>query len=77
MKPVVVLAALETGRYHSATLVEDAPLEIRLDGGKTWAPENYDRNYRGPVPVVRVIAESLNTPTVRIGMDVGRNAARC
>src|SRR5690606_24304695 len=41
VKPVVILAALETGRYHSATLVEDAPLEIRLDTGRTWAPENY------------------------------------
>lgn len=71
VKPVVILAALETGRYHSATLVEDAPLEIRLDTGRTWAPENYDRTYRGPVPMVRVLAESLNIPTVRIGMDVG------
>ena len=71
VKPVVFLAGFESGRYTAATLVDDAPLSIRLDSGKTWSPQNYDRLYRGPVPAVRALAESLNTPTVRIGMDVG------
>lgn len=70
-KPVVYLAGLESGRYSAATRLEDAPIVIRLDTGKTWSPENYDRVYRGPVPFVRALAESLNTPTVRLGMDVG------
>ena len=71
VKPVVYLAGFESGRFTAATRVEDAPLNIRLDTGKTWSPQNYDRQYRGPVPAVRALAESLNTPTVRIGMDVG------
>ncbi|MEZ5563923.1 MAG: penicillin-binding protein 1B [Gammaproteobacteria bacterium] len=71
VKPVVYLAGFESGRYTAATRVEDAPLNIRLDTGKIWSPQNYDREYRGPVPAVRALAESLNTPTVRIGMDVG------
>lgn len=71
VKPVVFLAGFESGRYTAATLVDDAPLSIRLDSGKTWSPQNYDRLYRGPIPAVRALAESLNTPTVRIGMDVG------
>ena len=71
VKPVVYLAGFESGRYTAATQVEDAPLNIRLDTGKTWSPQNYDRQYRGPVPAIRALAESLNTPTVRIGMDVG------
>lgn len=71
VKPVVFLAGFESDRYTAATLVDDAPLSIRLDSGKTWSPQNYDRLYRGPIPAVRALAESLNTPTVRIGMDVG------
>lgn len=73
-KPVVFLAALETGRYSLASPLLDAPLVLKLDTGKTWAPENYDRQYRGDVPVVRALAESLNLPTVRIGLDVGPKA---
>ncbi len=71
VKPVVYLAGFESGRYTPATVLEDAPLAIKLDTGKIWAPQNYDRLYRGPVPAVRALAESLNTPTVRLGMDVG------
>jgi penicillin-binding protein 1B len=71
VKPVVYLAGFESGRYTAATVIEDAPLTLRLDSGKTWSPQNYDKTYRGPVPAVRALAESLNTPTVRLGMDVG------
>jgi penicillin-binding protein 1B len=71
VKPVVYLAGFESGRYTAATLLEDAPLTIKLDTGNLWEPKNYDEQYRGPVPAVRALAESLNTPTVRLGMDVG------
>ena len=70
VKPVVFLAALESGRYAASTTIDDAPITVKLDTGQTWSPQNYDRQYRGPVPAVRALAESLNTPTVRIGMDV-------
>lgn len=71
VKPVVYLAGFESGRYTPASVLEDAPITVKLDTGKTWSPENYDRQYRGPVPAVRALAESLNTPTVQLGMDVG------
>jgi penicillin-binding protein 1B len=70
-KPVVYLAAFESGRFSPASVLEDAPLNLKLDTGKTWSPQNYDKLHRGPVPAVRALAESLNTPTVRIGMAVG------
>jgi penicillin-binding protein 1B len=71
VKPVVFLAGFESGRYTAASIIDDAPLTIKLDTGKTWSPRNYDKTYRGAVPAVRALAESLNTPTVRIGMAVG------
>lgn len=71
VKPVVYLAALESGNYHLASLIDDAPLTIPLAQGRSWSPGNYDGQFRGPVPAVRALAESLNVPTVRLGMAVG------
>jgi penicillin-binding protein 1B len=71
VKPFVYLAALETKRYTAATVIEDAPLEIKLSGGKTWKPENFTHEIYGPVPLVRALAESMNLATVSLGMDIG------
>lgn len=71
VKPFIYLTALETGRYNAATIVQDAPVSIKLVNGKVWQPENFTRQTYGPVPVVRALAESLNLATVGVGMDVG------
>jgi penicillin-binding protein 1B len=71
VKPAVFLAGLESGDFTLASLLLDAPITLRLDTGKDWQPENYDRQYRGDVTLVRALAESLNMPTVRLGLEVG------
>ena len=71
VKPFIYLTALETGRYNATTVVDDAPMEIKLTRGKVWRPENYTKQTYGPVPLVRALADSLNLATVNIGMDVG------
>ena len=70
-KPVVYLAAIQSGRYHAASIVNDLPVKLKLAGGKSWSPQNYDRTTNGPVPLVRALAQSLNLATVNLGMDVG------
>ncbi len=70
-KPVVYLAALETGRYNAATLIDDAPIEVKLPGGKRWRPENFTHEVHGLVPLTRALADSLNLATVHLGLDVG------
>ena len=69
LKPVVALSALESGRYHLASSVDDAP--IVLPDFNNWTPLNFDGQFRGPVPLIRVLSDSLNVATVRVGMDVG------
>lgn len=64
-KPFVYLAALEKG-LTPETLREDAPFSI-----KGWSPENYTRDYRGPVALRDALAYSLNTIAVRLGQEVG------
>ncbi|GAC1498984.1 MAG: penicillin-binding protein 1B [Steroidobacteraceae bacterium] len=71
VKPAVYLAALETGRYNAATLIEDALVELKLKDGSIWAPQNFEHQIYGRVPMARALAESMNLATVRLGLDVG------
>ena len=67
-KPFVYLTALERG-LTPETVREDKPVEI-----KGWKPENYTREYFGPVSLTRALAMSLNTVSVRLTMEVGPQA---
>jgi penicillin-binding protein 1B len=73
IKPVVYLAALETGRHSLASLIEDAPIDVPLPNGEVWSPRNFDDESHGPVTAIRALAESYNQATVRLGLDVGLN----
>ncbi len=70
-KPVVYLTAVETGRYHAASMLNDAPVSIKLSSGEVWKPQNYDKKVYGPIPMVRALAQSLNLATVNLSQDVG------
>ena len=71
VKPVVFLAAMESGRYNAASIVEDGPIEVKLQNGTVWKPQNISKEYYGPVPMTRVLAQSLNLAAARVGLDVG------
>lgn len=71
IKPVVYLAALESGAHTLATIIDDEPIEIPLDNFKVWSPRNFNDEAHGPVTALRALAESFNLATVRLGMDVG------
>src|SRR6266516_2747724 len=64
-KPFVYLTALERGLTPD-TLREDRPLDV-----KGWRPENYNREYFGPVTLTRALAQSLNTVAVRLTLELG------
>lgn len=64
-KAFVYLAALERGLTPD-TLRDDAPINI-----KGWQPENYAKDYRGPVTLTEALSQSLNTVAVRLGVEVG------
>lgn len=69
-KPIVYAAAIERG-YSAADLLEDTPLSIRIDGKRTWTPENFTRTYQGEVTLRKALAQSLNVPTVRLLSKIG------
>jgi penicillin-binding protein 1A len=64
-KPFVYLTALERGLTPN-TIRDDRPIDV-----KGWRPENYHREYLGPVTLTRALAQSLNTVSVRLTLELG------
>ena len=71
LKPIVHLAALETGRYSPNSIVDDAPIALPQPDGSLWQPQNYDRKSHGKVPMYETLVKSYNQANVRLGLDVG------
>ncbi|WP_131194547.1 transglycosylase domain-containing protein [Lichenihabitans psoromatis] len=67
-KPFVYLTAIEKGLTPD-TVREDGPINV-----KGWQPENYSRDYAGPVTLTKALSLSLNTVAVRLGLEVGAKA---
>ncbi|MGK0220927.1 MAG: penicillin-binding protein 1B [Limisphaerales bacterium] len=70
IKPVVFLAAIETGMNLAQTIV-DEPITLQPEYGEPWSPKNFDGKFRGELPLIRALAESLNLATVHLGQQVG------
>lgn len=72
VKPAVYLAALEQPqRYSLITPVDDSPITLNAEPGKTWTPQNYSRQSHGIVPLHEALSRSYNQATVRLGVEVG------
>jgi len=71
MKPLVYLAAFHQGLGLDAT-VPDEPIEVPLgnDAGTKWI-ENYDKRFKGPIPVRQALSESRNAAAVWITREFG------
>jgi penicillin-binding protein 1A len=67
-KPFVYLTALEQGLTPD-TVRDDKPIAV-----KGWRPENYGREYYGPVSLTQALALSLNTVAVRLTLEFGAAA---
>ncbi|RMG28472.1 MAG: penicillin-binding protein 1B [Gammaproteobacteria bacterium] len=75
IKPFVYLEALaHPDRYTLATRLQDRPLVVPQPDGTRWRPQNYDRRYRGAVLLHDALVQSLNVPTVRLGLALGARA---
>ncbi len=72
MKPIVYLAAFQTGGFTLDTPVPDEP--IAVPNGETqplkWI-SNYDGRFEGLIPIRQALAESRNAVAMWIGEQVG------
>lgn len=72
VKPAVYLTAwAQPDKYQLATNIEDEPIQLKGSQGSVWSPRNFDRKFRGIVPLYQSLAYSLNVPTVKLGMMLG------
>jgi penicillin-binding protein 1A len=69
-KPFVYYAALNSG-VPPSTVLYDAPISIEMADSTIYSPNNYDPAFRGPVLMRDALKFSINTVTVRLGVDIG------
>jgi penicillin-binding protein 1A len=67
-KPFVYLTAIERGMTPD-TVRDDRPIEV-----KGWRPENFNREYFGPVTLSQALAHSLNSVAVRLTLELSPTA---
>ncbi|PAU86187.1 penicillin-binding protein 1B [Pseudomonas sp. WN033] len=72
IKPAIYLTALEQPqKYSLVTLIDDSPITLDAEPGKTWSPQNYDRQSHGWVTLHHALSRSYNQAAVRLGVDLG------
>ncbi len=75
IKPFVYVTALEQAKkYNLATPLQDKPITLKNEQGKTWSPQNVDKKFSGEVTLLTAMKNSMNVPTVNLGMEVGTDA---
>jgi penicillin-binding protein 1A len=74
-KPFVYAAAIDHG-YTPATVVMDAPISLPDGHRGMWTPRNFRDRYMGPVTLRTALANSLNSVSVRIALDLGIDTLR-
>ncbi len=66
LKPLVYGLAFDRGLVHPETLIRDTPVQFG-----TYAPKNFDGQFRGEVSIRRALQLSLNIPVVRLTEALG------
>lgn len=69
LKPFTYARALATRKYTPSTILPDLPTQI-LEVGGAFSPENYDKQYHGPVSLRQALASSYNIPAVRMAREI-------
>jgi penicillin-binding protein 1B len=75
-KPFVYLAAFEQAATDGrtdvtpASIVSDEPETFEFED-QVWTPENYEKEYDGPVTYRRALAHSRNLATIRVAQSAG------
>ncbi len=66
MKPLTLVAALESGRYSTETLIDTSPGRIKVGTKVLPDPRNY-----GEITVSRIIEKSSQVGVTKIALDIG------
>lgn len=64
LKPFLYALAIEERWLTAASILDDSPLNVATPVG-LYVPQNYDRDFKGPVSLRTALGASLNVPAVR------------
>ena len=67
LKPFIYALALDQGLIHSATILKDAPSRFG-----TYAPENFDGRFTGPIAAQDALIRSRNIPAVALASHLNK-----
>jgi penicillin-binding protein 1C len=67
LKPFVYALALDQGLIHPLSIVKDAPRNFA-----GYNPENFDRDFLGPIRAADALARSRNVPAVALAAELSR-----
>jgi penicillin-binding protein 1A len=74
-KPVIYTAAIDRG-YTATSILVDSPVSFPAGPGQPlYAPQNYDRTFKGPVTLRYALEESRNVPAVKLLDSIGTSVA--
>ena len=72
-KPIVYADAIQNGRPLSY-LLDGSPLAVPMGDGTEWKPQNFGGGFTGKVPMRQALYQSINVPTIRLGMELGEQS---
>ena len=74
-KPMIYAAALESGDWTPASIIEDSPIEFenRDDAAKVkiWRPSNFENEFFGPTRLRVALNHSRNVVTIKLIQAIG------
>lgn len=73
VKPFIYWLAYKNHRPWD--MINDEPFVWKYEG-QTWKPQNYDKKFRGEIPLYDALVKSLNVPAVKLSKEVGLAAIR-
>jgi len=65
LKPFIYGLAMEQGLIHPMTMLKDAPISF-----SEYAPDNYERDFKGPVKAWEALVTSRNVPAVALASKI-------
>jgi penicillin-binding protein 2D len=73
IKPFVYAKAIEQG-IPANRVFNDTTVEIPLENGETYMPDNSDNKFMGPMTVRQALALSRNTIAVQLALETGMDS---